>query len=198
MTGQDDSTDDSRQRIVPGADIDAIRRDMWAAMYRLSQLEDVMLEMLRANPSAAAGAETGTETAAVSLLPAADHPDRHTGKMPGASLSRQVLDDLAHQQGQPPVRGLRLIGDGVPRQSAPIYLRIDRHLRLRLDAASDRVAVEHLLGTRWHRLGVTALKDGTGGVALDAAALLRLAGPLSPELHRALSESGDRAQKSRD
>ena len=42
------------------------------------------------------------------------------------------------------------------------------------DAASDQVAV----GTcwaRWHRLGVTALKDGTG-VALDAAALLRLAG----------------------
>ena len=31
MTGQDDSTDDSRQRIVPGADIDAIRLSSSAA-----------------------------------------------------------------------------------------------------------------------------------------------------------------------
>ena len=35
MTGQDDSTDDSRQRSSRALNIDAIRRDMWAAMYRL-------------------------------------------------------------------------------------------------------------------------------------------------------------------
>ncbi|MEF9603274.1 hypothetical protein O4J55_13320 [Paracoccus sp. PXZ] len=112
-------------------------------------------------------------------------------------ISRRMLVELAIGLGEIPLharpranRGLRLVG-GRPRKgsdpAAPLYLRLDRHLRLPLDCGSNALEIERRLGGRWHRTGLHAIKDGMGGIELDIAMLEHLAGPFSPELRRALT-----------
>lgn len=92
-----------------------------------------------------------------------------------------------HNRPDPPRRGLQLVG-GRDLRAAPSALplpsRIDRHLRLRLGGAANRVAVERLSGMRWQPLDLYGRRNGHGGVTLDLAALERLAGPVSPPLAR--------------
>ncbi len=116
-------------------------------------------------------------------------------------ISRRMLDELAIGLGEPPLharpqadRGLRLVG-GRTRSgtttAAPLYLRLDRHLRLPLDSGSNCLEIERRLGGRWHRTGLRAVKDGMGGIEVDIAELERIAGPFSPELCRALTLDPD-------
>lgn len=110
-------------------------------------------------------------------------------------LSRQVLDRLARNLNEPPLRdqpqiqrrGLRLAGRDAA-AAGPLYLRIDRHLRLCFDGNSNTVGIERRVGADWQRIALDAVKDGMGGVDLDLNELERQAGPLSPALWRILRQ----------
>lgn len=197
MNGSDDSTGELRLRIIADQDSRAFRRNMRAAMDRLTRLEEIMLEMLCAGAAGAAPFRPDAAESHPSERPVPAGCGTIAGRDPRhGALSRKMLDDLARHHGQPPLCGLWLIEGGAAcpasargrRQAAPppLYLRIDRHLRLCLEASANRVGVEHLDGTHWRDLDLAARKDGRGGVALDPAALERRAGPLSPELRRML------------
>lgn len=172
-------------RIIAGAEPGSAKtlRQIEAATDHLARLQEILLEMLcdKAAPAFRPGPQPSPE-------------------MPAASLSRPALDQLARDLGEPPLRdhpdlprrGLQIVGGwdlpaGPARPATPpLRSRIDQHLRLCLDATSNRVAVEQRGAMRWQRLGLDARKDGHGGITLDRAALERLAGPLSPGLARFL------------
>lgn len=109
-------------------------------------------------------------------------------------ISRRMLVELAVGLGETPLharpcarRGLHLVGGARRGTPVPLYLRLDRHVRLPLDCGSNSLEIERRLGGRWHRTGLRAIKDGMGGIGIDIAMLERLAGPFSPELRRALT-----------
>ncbi len=167
-------------------DRDQTLRRIEAATDHLGRLQQIMLEMLRSD-----------SPAAPAPAPAPPISPNLPLNLPVMSLSRQMLDQLALALGDPPLRdraglpqrGLRLVaGRDMPAGSgpAPLWLRIDRHLRLRLDPASNQVAIERLVGMHWQPLPLCGHKDGQGGITLAPAALIGLAGPLSPWLARLL------------
>lgn len=195
--GRGDPTPLTAPRKTPGTrsgtepdtepDRDQTQRRIAAATDDLARLQQILLEIL------------------CNDRPAAPLPPRSLN-LPVATLSRTVLDQLAHAMGDPPLRnrpdlpqrGLRLVagrdmpaGSGSGSGTPPLRLRIDRHLRLCLDGASNQVAVERLTGMRWQGLELCGQKDGHGGVTLALAALERLAGPLSPWLTRLLQPMPD-------
>ena len=183
---------DRKLRIIPGTEPGngETLRQIEAATDHLARLQEILLEMLcdEAAPAFRSGPQLSPQ-------------------IPAASLSRPALDQLARDLGDPPLRdhpnlprsGLQIVGArdlpaGPARPATlPLRPRIDQHLRLRLDAASNRVTVEHLSDMRWRRLGLYARKDGHGGITLDGAALERLAGPLSPRLARFLQAAPTRS-----
>lgn len=161
-------------RLLPDApDPDPDQHDLQAAIARLIRMQEIMHEML-------------------DTVPAPPGPARQdsAGETALVHLSRQKIIELAIAQGHQPLhsrpetrRGLRLVGHG----DDPLYVTIDRHLRLHLDRNSNRVGIERLRGRGWSCTGISARKDGCGGITLDAKALERAAGPFSPPLRRALT-----------
>lgn len=198
-------------------------RAMGDAMTRVARLEHAMRDMIYtdlvaaripapAPPAARSARHWVARRASTAIAAILTGPQRiaelHPARIgPGLSaaiasidpipgyLSRQVLDRLARNLDEPPLRdqpqvprrGLRLTGqDGAVAQ--PLYLRIDRHLRLCFDGNSNIVGIERRVGTDWQRIALSAVKDGMGGVDLDLNELERQAGPLSPALWRILRQ----------
>lgn len=161
--------------------LDEVRAAMADAIARLDRLKDIMQEMI-------GGLEPEDKPA-----PRPD-ADRTRITMPRPPLRghipRPKLDELALCLGETPLharanRGLRLAGAS-RQETAGLFLRLDRHLRLPLDSGSNSLEIEQRLDGRWHRTGLRAVKDGWGGLEVDIARLERLAGPLSAELRQAL------------
>ncbi|MDF3852691.1 hypothetical protein ACDP63_12860 [Paracoccus sp. P2] len=210
-----------RQVSGPSDGLDEVRAAMGEAIERLSRLEDVMCEMIRAGlaPTVGGGqgliatgppqdiAEAEVSAAQAAILANTPRtaesqtsagPQDGTGTAEAAAvpgyISRRMLVELAVGLGETPLhahpsakRGLRLVGSARKGRPVPLYLRLDRHLRLPLDCGSNSLEIERRLGGRWHRTGLRAIKDGMGGIQIDIAMLEQLAGPFSPELRRILT-----------